>query len=164
VDLSSTFTQADRNWMRFALQLAGRAAAEGEVPVGAVVVRGDTDIGEGWNSNIGQKDPAAHAEIVALRDAGRTIGNHRLVDCTLYVTLEPCCMCAGALIHARVARVVYGATDPKTGAAGSVFDVLVNEAHNHSPVVQGGLLADLCSEPLQRFFRDKRRKAAADPK
>ncbi|NND44217.1 MAG: tRNA adenosine(34) deaminase TadA [Xanthomonadales bacterium] len=142
--------------MSRALELAARAESEGEVPVGAVVVRDDEVIGRGWNRNIGSNDPTAHAEIVAMRAAGEALGNHRLPGCTLYVTLEPCCMCAGAIIHARLDRVVYGAADPKTGAAGSVFDVLGDPRHNHRVGVEGGCLADESAALLRDFFRSKR--------
>ena len=139
-----------------ALMLARKAADENEVPVGAVVVAEGGIVGRGWNRNIGLHDPSAHAEIMALRDAGKTVGNHRLTNCTLYVTLEPCLMCAGAMIHARLERVVYGADDPKTGAAGGKFKLLPNPAHNHAPVVSGGCLADKCSVLLKDFFRQRR--------
>jgi tRNA(Arg) A34 adenosine deaminase TadA len=134
---------SDEDWMRRALALADRAEREDdEIPVGALVVGPDGALlGEGWNRNIGDSDPSAHAEVVALRQAGRALGNHRLVGCTLYVTLEPCAMCAMAMVHARLARVVYGAADPKTGAAGSVFDLLADPRHNHRVQVQGGVLA-----------------------
>ena len=113
-------------------------------------------LGEGWNRNIGESDPTAHAEVVAMREAGRALGNHRLVGCTLYVTLEPCAMCAMAMVHARLARVVYAAADPKTGAAGSVFDTLIDARHNHRIDVQGGLLAEEASTMLREFFRSRR--------
>ena len=143
--------------MRRALQLALHARdAENEVPVGAVLVLGDQIIGLGWNRNITLHDPTAHAEIQALRVAGEKLGNYRMVGATLYVTLEPCAMCAMALVHARIARVVYGATDPKTGAAGSVFDTLISERHNHRIQVDGGLLADEASTMLRDFFRSRR--------
>ncbi len=142
--------------MRRALQLAAQAEAEGEVPVGAVLVRDGQCIGEGHNRPIGAHDASAHAEIQALRAAGALAGNYRLPGSTLYVTLEPCVMCAGAIVHARVARVVFAATDPKTGAAGSVFDTLVSPLHNHRVVVQGGLLATEAGELLRRFFRARR--------
>lgn len=142
--------------MRHALDLAERAAAAGEVPVGAVLVQGDEIVGEGWNRPVSRHDPSAHAEIVALRDAGRRLSNYRLPDTTLYVTLEPCVMCAGALVHARVARVVYGAADPKTGAAGSVFDTLTSPLHNHRIEVRGGVLADEVAGALREFFRSRR--------
>lgn len=139
-----------------ALLLARRACLEEEVPVGAVIVRAGEIIGRGWNRNIGLNDPSAHAEIMAMREAGRTLGNHRLPGCILYVTLEPCAMCAGAMIHARLARVVYGADDPKTGAAGGVFDLLGNPAHNHRVEVIGGCLAGESSVLLKEFFRQRR--------
>ena len=143
--------------MRRALELAAHARdADGEVPVGALLVLDDAIIGEGWNRNITLNDPSAHAEIGALRDAGQRLANHRFPGSTLYVTLEPCAMCAMALVHARVARVFYAATDPKTGAAGSVFDTLTSERHNHRIEVQGGLLADVSATLLREFFRAKR--------
>lgn len=142
--------------MREALALAARAEAEGEVPVGALVVLDGAVIGRGWNRTIGDADPTAHAEIVALRDAGRALRNYRLTGCELYVTLEPCPMCAGAMVHARIGRVVYGAADPKTGAAGSVFDLLPGERHNHRVAVAAGCLGDECSERLRAFFRARR--------
>jgi tRNA(adenine34) deaminase len=143
--------------LRRALELAGHARdAEDEVPVGAVLVLGDRAIGEGWNRNITLNDPSAHAEIVALRAAGTAVGNYRFPGATLYVTLEPCAMCAMALVHARVSRVVYAATDPKTGAAGSVFDTLVSPLHNHRIEVAGGLLADEAADLLRVFFRSRR--------
>jgi len=152
----SSLSAQDQAWMTQALQLAGRANAEEEVPVGAVIVRQGEIIGRGWNRNIALRDPSAHAEIMALRAAGKYMVNHRLPGCTLYVTLEPCCMCAGAMIHARLARVVYGASDPKTGAAGGKFDLLLNPAHNHAPAVDSGCMADACSALLKDFFRHKR--------
>ena len=151
-------TAADLRWMRHALALAGRAADEDdEIPVGAVLVDADGNAaGEGWNRNIAEHDPTAHAEIVALRQAGRALGNHRLVGCTLYVTLEPCAMCAMAMVHARVARVVFGASDPKTGAAGSVFDLLGDPRHNHRVEVLGGVLGDEAGKRLTNWFRRRR--------
>jgi len=149
-------TDRDTHWMRYALGLAERAAAEGEVPVGAVLVLQDKVIGEGWNRPISSDDPTAHAEIVALRAAARAVGNYRLPDTTLYVTLEPCVMCAGAMVHARVARLVFGAFDPKTGAAGSVFDILGSDRLNHRVAVEGGLLAEECGARLQAFFQERR--------
>ena len=148
----------DERWMRHALALAERAQHEDdEIPVGAVVVdAGGLLLGEGWNRNITLSDPSAHAEIGALRDAGKYLTNHRIPGSTLYVTLEPCAMCAMALVHARVARVVYGAPDPKTGAAGSVFDTLTSELHNHRIAVQGGLLAEISATLMRDFFRAKR--------
>ena len=147
----------DVAFMREALALARRAAAEGEVPVGAVLVRDGTAIGAGWNRPIASHDPTAHAEIGALRDAAQRVGNYRLPGTTLYVTLEPCPMCAGAIVHARVARVVYGASDPRTGAAGSVFDLLPSDARfNHRTLCDGGVLAPECGELLREFFRARR--------
>lgn len=150
----------DTRWMRHALALADRAEQEDdEIPVGAVLVdAAGAVIGEGWNRNIAESDPTAHAEIVAMRQAGRGLGNHRLVGCTLYVTLEPCAMCAMAMVHARLARVVYAAGDPKTGAAGSVFDLLADPRHNHRIEVVGGVLADEASVRLTNYFRRKRGK------
>ena len=146
--------------MRHALALAEQAQREDdEIPVGALVVSADGElIGEGWNRNIAEHDPSAHAEIVAMRRAGQSLGNHRLVGCTLYVTLEPCAMCAMAIVHARIARVVFGARDPKTGAAGSVFDLLTDPRHNHRVDVIGGVLADEASTRLTNYFRAKRGK------
>jgi tRNA(adenine34) deaminase len=143
--------------MRRALELATHARdAEGEVPVGAVLVVGDGIVGEGWNRNITLDDPSAHAEVMALRAAGARLGNYRFPDATLYVTLEPCMMCAGAIVHARIGRVVFGAADPKTGAAGSVFDTLLSPLHNHRVAVQGGVLAGESSALLREFFRARR--------
>ena len=146
--------------MRHAMALAEQAQREDdEIPVGALVVSADGElIGEGWNRNIAEHDPSAHAEIVAMRRAGQSVGNHRLVGCTLYVTLEPCAMCAMAIVHARIARVVFGARDPKTGAAGSVFDLLTDPRHNHRVDVIGGVLADEASTRLTNYFRAKRGK------
>lgn len=148
----------DLHWMRHALALADRAEHEDdEIPVGAVLVSSDgAVIGEGWNRNIREHDPSAHAEIVALRAAGRAVGNHRLPGSTLYVTLEPCAMCAMALVHARIRRLVFGAPDPKTGACGSVFDLLADPRHNHRIDVAGGVLADECGERLRTYFRARR--------
>lgn len=154
--------ESDLRWMRRALALAERAEREyDEIPVGAVLVDAHGNaIGEGWNRNIGDHDPTAHAEIVAMRAGGLAVGNHRLIGCTLYVTLEPCAMCAMAAVHARVARVVYAASDPKTGAAGSVFDLLADPRHNHRVDVQGGLLAEAAGAMLTNYFRRKRGKPA----
>jgi tRNA(Arg) A34 adenosine deaminase TadA len=150
----------DEHWMRHALSLADRAEREDdEIPVGAVLVDANGQLlAEGWNRNISENDPTAHAEIVAMRQAGMRVGNHRLLGSTLYVTLEPCAMCAMAMIHARISRVVFAASDPKTGAAGSVFDLLSDSRHNHRITVQGGVLADAASEKLTRYFRAKRGK------
>ena len=156
--LTAAWSDNDVHWMRHALALAERAEREhDEIPVGAVLVDAHGQaIGGGWNRNIGDHDPTAHAEIVAMRAAGKAIGNHRLIGCTLYVTLEPCAMCAMAAVHARVARVVYAANDPKTGAAGSVFDLLADPRHNHRVEVQGGLLAEEAGTMLSNYFRRKR--------
>lgn len=154
-------TSDDERWMRRALELATHGeASEDEVPVGAVLVRGGEVLGEGWNRNITLHDPTAHAEIVALRAAGQRERNYRLVGTTLYVTLEPCAMCAMALVHARVARVVYGALDPKTGAAGSVFDLLGSDRHNHRIALAGGVLGDEAGAMLSAYFRRKRGRPA----
>lgn len=143
--------------MRRALDLARRAEAEGEVPVGALIVAGGQVIGEGWNRPIVANDPTAHAEVVALRAAASALENYRLPGTTLYVTLEPCTMCAGAIIHARIDRVVFGATDPRAGAAGSVFDLLPSDGRfNHSTACEGGVLAEECGELLRAFFRARR--------
>ena len=150
-------TALDEFWMQHALELAKRAEAEGEVPVGAVLVKDDQVIAEGWNQSITLQDPTAHAEVVALRNAANKLANYRLNDTTLYVTLEPCCMCAGAMVHARVKRVVYGANDPKTGASGSVFTVLNSELHNHRIDILPGVLAEECSQVLKEFFKSKRK-------
>ena len=153
---TNSFDQQEEIWMAEALSLAQRAADEDEVPIGAVIVRDGEIIGRGWNRNIALHDPSAHAEIMAMRDAGKAIGNYRLTGCSLYVTLEPCPMCAGAMIHARLARIVYGAADPKTGAAGGKFDILGDPAHNHVATTAGGCLADECSALLKDFFRRRR--------
>jgi tRNA(adenine34) deaminase len=142
--------------MQRALQLAREAEAVDEVPVGAVVVLDDVAIGEGFNQPIGRHDPTAHAEIVALRTAGQQVGNYRLPGATLYVTLEPCTMCAGAMIHARIRRLVFAASDPRTGAAGSVHSVLTDERHNHRVVVEGGVMEDESAAMLKAFFRSRR--------
>ena len=153
----------DERWMRHALALAERAQREDdEVPVGAVVVGADGSLlAEGWNRNITEYDPTAHAEIVAMRRAGTLLRNHRLAGCTLYVTLEPCAMCAMAMVHARLARVVFGAADPKTGAAGSVFDLLDDARHNHRVEVTGGVLAEESGARLTDYFRRKRGKPSS---
>jgi tRNA(adenine34) deaminase len=148
--------ESEDHWMHKALELARRAAAEGEVPVGAVVVLRDEIIGAGWNRPIAAHDPTAHAEVNALRAAAARLGNYRMPGVTLYVTLEPCVMCAGAIIHSRLARVVYGAADPKGGAAGSVFTVLGTDRLNHRVEVTGGVLPQECADLLQDFFRSRR--------
>ncbi|QJR81791.1 tRNA adenosine(34) deaminase TadA [Alteromonas pelagimontana] len=151
----------DEKWMRHALTLAARAEALGEVPVGAVVVIDNSVVGEGWNASITEHDPSAHAEMRALRAAAREIENYRVVDATLYVTLEPCSMCAGLLVHARVKRVVFGAYDLKTGAAGSVMQLLQHPQLNHQIDVQGGVLADTCGGMISAFFRRRRKEIKA---
>lgn len=150
----------DEHWMRHALALAERAEREfDEIPVGAVLVDAEGRLlGEGWNHNITRHDPSAHAEIMALREGGARLGNHRLVGCTLYVTLEPCAMCAMAMVHARIARLVYAAGDPKTGACGSVFDLIGDPRHNHRVQVEHGLLASEAGARLTNYFRAKRGK------
>lgn len=154
--------EADLRWMRHALALAARAEREDdEIPVGAVLVDSQGRLlAEGWNRNITEHDPTAHAEIVAMRQAGLRMGNHRLLGCTLYVTLEPCAMCAMAMVHARVARVVYAAQDPKTGACGSVFDLLADPRHNHRVQVDRSPLADEAGRALTDYFRRKRQRGA----
>ncbi len=146
----------DAHWMHHALSLAAHAEAAGEVPVGSVIVRDGEVLGQGWNAPISLHDPTAHAEIAALRAAAAREGNYRLTGATLYVTLEPCCMCAGAIIHARIGRVVFGAADPKTGAAGSVFEILGTDRLNHRVTVTGGVLEQECAESLRSFFRSRR--------
>lgn len=142
--------------MAEALTLARQAADANEVPVGAVIVKDGQVVGRGWNRNISLHDPSAHAEIMAMREAGEALSNHRLPGCTLYATLEPCVMCAGAMIHARLDRIVFAASDPKTGAAGGKFDLLTNPAHNHAAEVNGGCLADESADLLRDFFRQRR--------
>lgn len=155
--IAPTFSADDRQYMQRALQLAEHARdAENEVPVGAVIVQEGEITGLGWNRNITLHDPTAHAEIMAMRAAGEKRANHRLAGATLYVTLEPCAMCAMAMIHARISRVVYAAADPKTGAAGSVFDTLVDPRHNHRVEVSGGLLCEESATLLREFFRARR--------
>jgi tRNA(adenine34) deaminase len=146
----------DELWMEEALRAAQRALEAGEVPVGAVVVSDGKIIGRGWNRNIGDHDPTAHAEIVALREAGAAVGNHRLAGCDLFVTIEPCAMCAGAMVHARIKRLIYGADDPKAGAVRSVVKLLENPQLNHRIEVHSGVLAGQCAEVLQEFFRGRR--------
>lgn len=148
----------DQRWMQHALSLAERAAEAGEVPVGAVIVHDGQLLAEGWNRPIELSDPTAHAEIQALRAAATKMGNYRLVDCDLYVTLEPCAMCAGAIITARIRRVVYGADDVRAGAAGSVFNVLPGEQLNHRCGLRAGLEADASARMLRDFFRARRQR------
>jgi tRNA(adenine34) deaminase len=149
-------TGSDELWMEEALRSAQRALASGEVPVGAVVVLNGRVVGRGWNRNIGDSDPTAHAEVMALREAGANLGNHRLGGAELFVTIEPCAMCAGAIVHARLQRLVYGADDPKAGAIRSVMQVLDHPQLNHKVEVRGGVLAGRSAELLQEFFRNRR--------
>ena len=156
-------TGEDARWMAHALDLARHAEArEGEVPVGAVIVLDGSLVGEGWNRNIATSDPTAHAEVLALRDAGRRLGNYRFPGAELYVTLEPCAMCAGAIVHARVARVIFGARDPKAGAAGSRFDIVDSPLLNHRVPRTVGVLADECGQLLVEFFAARRKPGATD--
>lgn len=148
--------KSDTEFMSEALALALTAKQAGEVPVGAVVVSEGTVIGRGFNAPIGSHDPSAHAEIQAMRAAATALGNYRLAGCTLYVTLEPCAMCAGAIQHARISRVVFGASDPKTGACGSVIDLFAEPLLNHHTRIEGGLMAQQCGELLTHFFRERR--------
>ncbi len=157
--MSAEFT--DEDWMVHALEQARLAGQEGEVPVGAVVVKNGEIVGRGFNRPIGSHDPSAHAEIQALRDASRRLGNYRLTDCDLYVTLEPCAMCSGAIFHARIRHVVFGAPDPKTGVAGSVINLYESTQLNHHTDIRGGVLADDSAALLQSFFA-ARRKASRD--
>ncbi len=155
--LGLVLPEADEYWMRYALTLAQQAWDAGEVPVGAVLVDANQQIlGCGYNQVIQRHDPCAHAELIALQTAGAALGNYRLNQTTLYVTLEPCCMCAGAMVHARLQRLVFGAYDPKTGAAGSVFDLLSGDTLNHRVMVEGGCLAEPCGQLLKDFFKDRR--------
>jgi tRNA(adenine34) deaminase len=149
-------TTTDEAFMAEALRLARQGGAAGEVPVGAVIVKDGRIVGRGFNAPISRHDPSAHAEMMALRDAAQRLGNYRLPGCELYVTLEPCAMCAGAIMHARIARVVFGARDPKTGAAGSVIDLFGEERLNHHAVVEGGVMAEECGALLSRFFTARR--------
>jgi tRNA(adenine34) deaminase len=148
----------DTAYMQEALKLAAQAAATGEVPVGAVVVKDGVIVGRGWNQPIAGNDPTAHAEVMAMREAGKALGNYRLTDCDLYVTLEPCVMCAGAIMHARIRRLIYGARDPKTGACGSAIDLFAQQHLNHHAEVSSGMLADDAVALLQDFFARRRGK------
>lgn len=155
-------TPADGGFMRLAIDQARNAWSVGEVPVGAVIVHQGRVLATGFNHPIGSHDPTAHAEIRALRAAAELLGNYRLVDCDLYVTLEPCAMCAGAIMHARIRRLVFGATDPKTGACGSVVDLMAEQTLNHHTAVVGGVLRDACGGLLSDFFAERRRRRAAE--
>lgn len=148
----------DQKWMTYALSLADIAESVDEIPVGAVLVKDNRLVAEGWNLSISDHDASAHAEILTLRAAGKKIQNYRLIDCTLYVTLEPCPMCAGALVHARIKRLVYGAGDYKTGAAGSVFNLLQDDKLNHQVEVTAGVLSDLCATKISNFFKRRRKE------
>lgn len=148
----------DVKWMQRAFELAEKAKSQNEVPVGAVIVLEDKIIGEGWNQPILSNDPTAHAEIIALRDAGKNVGNYRLPHATMYVTLEPCTMCAGAIIHARLSRLLFAADDPKTGACGSVFNLLQSEELNHKVEIEKGIMEHECRSLIQGFFKEKRAK------
>lgn len=156
MSVEQAVSERDQFWMQHALSLAKRAADEGEVPVGAVIVRENELVAEGWNQPIMGHDPSAHAEIVALRNAGRAEQNYRLPGTSLYVTLEPCIMCAGAILHARIERVVFGATDPRVGAVVSAFSMFDRPEFNHRVAVTGGVMAEQCSELLKGFFKQRR--------
>lgn len=154
--IDSTQIARDVFFMQRAYQLAQQAQSHNEIPVGAVVVYNDEIIAEGFNQSIMHNDPSAHAEMVALRNAGQAISNYRMLDCTLYVTLEPCMMCSGLLVHSRISRLVYGANDLKTGAAGSAFNLVTHEKHNHQISVTAGVMAEECSQLLSAFFKRRR--------
>lgn len=149
-------SDSDQKWMRHALKLAAKAASLGEVPVGAVLVKDGEFVSEGWNQPIKGNDPTAHAEIIAIRQAAEKMANYRLPDTTLYVTIEPCSMCAGAIVHARISRVVFGAYEPRSGAAGSVINLLQNKQFNHQVELTSGMLAEECAQVLKEFFRQRR--------
>lgn len=163
-DIKNALTTAntDLAYMKIALALAHEAAVAGEVPVGAVVVKDGVIIGRGSNAPIGTNDPTAHAEINAMRDAAQHLTNYRLVDCTLYVTLEPCAMCTGAIQHARIARLVFGASDPKTGACGSVLNLMAETKLNHHTTISGGIMAAECGAELSAFFSARRKKSLSN--
>ena len=148
----------DEEWMQYALQLAKKSEERDEVPVGAIIVYKNKIIGEGWNQPISSNNPTAHAEIMALQDAGEKIGNYRLIDSTMYVTLEPCVMCAGAMVHARIAKLVYAVDDQKTGACGSVFNMIQAEELNHNTEIKKGVLEKECQALIKNFFKEKRLK------
>jgi tRNA(adenine34) deaminase len=149
----------DIDYMQEAIKLAQQAASNGEVPVGAIVVKDGDIIGRGSNAPISLSDPSAHAEMLAIRDAAKTLGNYRLIDCTLYVTLEPCAMCAGVIQHARLSKLVYGASDPKTGVCGSVINLMAETKLNHHTTVIGGVMAEECGGILRTFFKQRRLKS-----
>ena len=160
----TSFSELDNKFMRRAIELAHIADSHDEIPVGAVVVCDGKIVGEGFNQSIMNNDPSAHAEMMAIRDAGKNLQNYRLLDCTLYVTLEPCPMCAGLLVHSRINRLVFASTDLKTGAAGSAFSLINHEKHNHQVTSQQGLLADECSTMLSTFFKRRRAEKKAEKK
>ena len=151
----------DQYWMQKALEYADKAEQQNEIPVGAVLVKNGELVSAGWNQSISNHDPSAHAEMMAVREAGKKIENYRLIDCTLYVTLEPCPMCAGLLVHSRIKRLVYGATDAKTGAAGSIMNIVREPKLNHKLEVTSGVMAEQCSEKLSAFFRRRRKEIKA---
>ena len=157
-----SFSELDIKFMRRAIELANIADSHNEIPVGAVVVYAGEIVGEGFNQSIMNNDPSAHAEMLAIRDAGKNLKNYRLLDCTLYVTLEPCPMCAGLLVHSRINRLVFASEDSKTGAAGSAFSLVNHEKHNHQVTVKSGLLADECSVMLSAFFKRRRAEKKAE--
>lgn len=151
-----TSNENHQYWMQKALALAHKAEAAGEVPVGAVIVKDNQLIAEGWNQPIRSNDATSHAEIIAMRKAGEKLNNYRLIDTTMYVTLEPCSMCVGAMIHARVAKIVFGASEPRTGALGGAFNLLEANQHNHKFEIESGVMAEQCRDLLQRFFKSRR--------
>ncbi len=159
--IKTPFSADDETFMRRAIELAKIAESHNEIPVGAVLVHNGKIIGEGFNQSIMNNDPSAHAEMMAIRDAGKNIANYRLLDCTLYVTLEPCCMCAGLLVHSRIKQLVFASKDLKTGAAGSAFPLLNHQQHNHQVAVKSGLFADECSAMLSAFFKRRRAEKKA---
>lgn len=159
-----TESEQDLYWMRQALEYADKAEQQNEIPVGAVLVKDGKFVAAGWNQSICNHDPSAHAEMLAIRSAGEEVENYRLIDCTLYVTLEPCPMCAGAMVHSRIKRLVFGATDEKTGAAGSVMDLVRHPQLNHQLEVTQGVLAQECSEKLSAFFKRRRKEIKAAKK
>ena len=159
--MKTPFSADDEKFMRRAIALADMAQSHNEIPVGAVLAHNGKIIGEGFNQSIMNNDPSAHAEMMAIRDAGKNIKNYRLLDCTLYVTLEPCCMCAGLLVHSRIKQLVFASKDLKTGAAGSAFPLLNHQQHNHQVAVKSGLFADECSSMLSAFFKRRRAEKKA---
>lgn len=161
--MSNAQNNQDEYFMREAMALAQQAAERGEVPVGAVVVKDGEIVGRGSNAPIGNHDPSAHAEILALRDAAKNIGNYRLVNCSLYVTLEPCAMCAGAIQHARIGKLIFGAKDPKTGACGSVVNLMAEDKLNHHTDIESGLLESECGQLLSDFFKQRRQEKISSP-